>query len=226
MSEKPDRAPRPVDPTKSEPEEKLRLVTPETEEELDEDEREFRAMRRDLAGPRGESAVGIVSITVSKTPAKNEFFRAHPDFRPIVPIVHIEKGMERKYFAVTDDMDKALADIGITVYEHALYLTVTPQREVRIVPVRQAVADGSQNEYDRTKEIGMMQAREEWVRLYSDQENRCYKVFPAPAGRFSDPIWPVLKHAKIYRLAFRDKGCLIDSVSHPVFLKWAARDKD
>jgi len=64
------------------------------------------------------------------------------------------------------------------------------------------------------------------VRLYTDQENHCYKVFPAPAGRFADPQWPELKAARIFKLAFRDKGRLVDSVQHPLFLKWAARDTD
>ena len=44
------------------------------------------------------------------------------------------------------------------------------------------------------------------VRLFTDQENRCYKVFSAPADRFGDPQWPDLKPAKIFKLAFRDKG--------------------
>ena len=67
-----------------------------TEEQLDEDEREFRAMRRDLPGVKGASAAGIVAISVGKTPTKNEFFRTHPTFRPIVPIVDIEVGMEKQ----------------------------------------------------------------------------------------------------------------------------------
>ena len=63
------------------------------------------------------------------------------------------------------------------------------------------------------------------MRLYTDQENRCYRVFPAPAGRFPDPLWPELKPAKIFRLAFRDNGRLIDSTEHELFQRWAARDK-
>ena len=51
-------------------------------------------------------------------------------------------------------------------------------------------------------------------------------MFPAPAGRFGEPQWPELKHAKIFRLAFRDKGRLVDSTEHPLFKKWAARDSD
>jgi hypothetical protein len=65
----------------------------------------------------------------------------------------------------------------------------------------------------------------EWVRLYTDQENKCYRVFPAPADRFADPVWPELSQAKIFKLAFRDKGRLVDSTEHPLFLKWAARDR-
>jgi hypothetical protein len=197
-----------------------------SDEELDEEEKEFRALRRDLPGVKGASAVGIVTIGVAKIPGKNEFFRTYPDFRPVVPIVDLEIGMERQFFAVTDEMVQALAGIGISVTDHALYLTVTSRGAVKIVPVRQANADGEQNEYARTKEIGLLQGRTEWVRLYTDQENRCYKVFPAVADRFPNPIWPALKPAKIFRLAFRDKGRLIDSPEHELFQRWAARDKD
>jgi hypothetical protein len=195
-------------------------------EQLDEEEREFRALRRDLPGVKGASAIGIVAIAVAKIPGKNEFFRTHPGFRPMVSIVDIEVGMEKQFFAVTDEMVEALAAIGITVSPHTLYLTVTSRGAVKIVPVRGVDAEGELNEYARTKEIGLMQGADEWVRLYTDQENKCYKVYPAPAGRFGDPQWPDLKPANIFRLAFRDKGRLIDSPEHALFQKWAARDAD
>lgn len=197
-----------------------------TPEELDEDEAEFRALRRDLPGVKGASAAGIVTISVAKAPQKNEFFRSHPTFRPIVPMVDIEVGMEKQFFVVAADMVAPLASIGITVTDHALYLTITSRGALRIVPVRQATDDNEQNEYHRTKEIGLIQATNEWVRLFTDQENRCYKVFPAPVGRFGEPQWPQLKEAKVFRLGFRDKGRLLDSVEHTLFKKWAARDSD
>ena len=201
---------------------KLARISPE---EFDADEAEFRAIRQDLPGVKGSSAIGIVSINVGKTPGKNEFFRTHPEFRPAVPMVDLEVGMDRHYFAVTADMVPALAGIGITVTTHTLYLTVTPAGAVKIVPVRHAMGDMEQNEYARTKEIGLLEGITQWVRLYTDLENRVYKVFPAPADRFADPIWPELKDAKIFRLAFRDKGRLLDSVEHALFRKWAARDR-
>ena len=187
----------------------------------DADEVEFRKLRRDLPGVKGASAVGIVSIGVAKIPGVNEFFRTHEEFRPTVSIVNVEVGMEKQFFAVDDDMVVALEGIGITVSEHTLYLTVTPQGSVKIVPVN----SNSENDYNRTKEIGLLQGEKEWVRLFTDQKNKVYKVFPAPAGRFADPIWPELKPAKIFRMAFRDKGRLVDSPEHPLFLKWAARDR-
>jgi hypothetical protein len=191
------------------------------EEQLDADEAEFRKLRRDLPGVKGASAVGIVSISVGKIPGVNEFFRTHQEFRPVVSLVNVEVGMEKQFFAVDDDMVVALAGIGITVAEHTLYLTVTPRGAVRIIPIHRT----SNDDYTRTKEIGLLDGVEQWVRLYTDQENRVYKVFPAPAGRFADPIWPALKPSKIFRMAFRDKGRLVDSPDHPLFLKWAARDR-
>jgi hypothetical protein len=201
-------------------------IPPELAAELDEDEAEFRAIRKDLPGVKGASAAGIIAISVGKTPTKNEFFRSHKTFRPVVPIVDHEVGMEKQFFAVNADMVGPLAAIGITVADHVLYLTITTRGAYRIVPVRQANADGDQNEYHRTKEIGLMQAVDEWVRLYTDQENRCYKAYPAPIGRYGEPQWPELRQSKIFRLAFRDRGRLIDSVEHPLFKKWAARDSE
>jgi hypothetical protein len=204
-------------------------MSEEEREQLDEEEQEFRALRRDLPNVKGASGAGIVAISVGKAPATNEFFRTHVSFRPIVPIVNVEVGMEKHYFAVTEEMVKILETIGITVSEHVLYLTVTSTGGHRVIPVRQANSDGVQNEYDRTKEIGLTKGMEEWVRLYTDQLNKCYKVFPEPKehpdapSRFGEPRFPDLKEAKIFRLAFRSKGRLIDSVEHQLFRKWAAR---
>src|SRR5262245_24491459 len=110
---------------------KLEIVS---EQEQDEDELEFAKMRRDIPGVKGASAVCIVTIGVGKIPGKNEFFRTHPDFRPVIPLVNVEVGMEHQFFSVTDDMVQALAGIGISVSDHTLYLTVTAAGNVRIIP--------------------------------------------------------------------------------------------
>jgi hypothetical protein len=203
-------------------------VAQEHADQFDDEEEEFRRLRRDLPGVKGASAGGIVAIGVTKIPGKNEFFRTHPvpEFSPVVPIVDYEVGMDRHFFAVAPNMVEALASIGITVTEHHCYFTITSRGAYRMVPVRAPNADGDQNEWSRTKEIALVTARKKWMRIYPDMENKCYQVFPAPTGRFVDPQWPELKPSRVFRLAFRDKGRLIDSTEHPLFLKWSARDTD
>ena len=212
-----DQNPDPAAEPASETVETQTASMPQAEiEQLDDEEKEFRALRRDLPGVKGASAAGIVAISVGKAPAKNEFFRTHKEFRAIVPIVDLEVGMERQYFAVTADMVEALRGVGITVTDHVLYLTIT---------ARGAVSHRScspSKRRRRTERIPSHQRNRPRCKrstngcgCYTDQENRCYKVFPAPAGRFADPTWPDLKPARIFKLAFRDKGRLLDSIEAP-----------
>jgi hypothetical protein len=80
-----------------------------------------------VPGVKGAGDVGITTISVGKQISpKNEFFRTHSDFRPVVPLVDIEVGMDRQYIAVSPDMVEPLASMGITVTDHTLYLTITP----------------------------------------------------------------------------------------------------
>ena len=204
---------------------KFEIISNEEMEELDADEQEFRNLRIDVPGVKGAAAAGIVAIGVGKTPGKNEFFRTHLTFRPVVQMVDVEIGIEKTYFAVSPGMVEPLASIGITCSPHTLYLTISSRGALRIIPARCADADGTVNEYNRTKELGLLSAVEKWKRLYTDTES-VYRVFPAPEDRFPDPVWPdELKPAKIFRLAFRDRGRLIDSPQHELFQRWAARDK-
>lgn len=206
--------------------EHLKVVSP-SPEELDEEEQEFRALRRDLPGVQGASEAGLLAISVGPQPTpKNEFYRTHADFRPIFPLVNVEVGMNRHYVAVMPNMVAPLAGIGITVTDHTLYLIISPRGALRIIPVAGPNAEGEQNEYARTKEMSLVDGIDSWVRMYTDREGNCYKSFPAPAGRFGDPNWPNIKHAKISRLAFRDRGRLIDSTEHVLVQKWAGRDRN
>jgi hypothetical protein len=196
-------------------------------EELDAEEQEFRRLRRDVPGVKGAGDVGMVSISVGRQPSpKNEFYRTHPEFRPVVPLVDIEQGMDRRYVAVSPDMVEPLASMGITVTDHTLYLIVTPRGGLRIIPVRGPNNEGEQNERYRTKELALLDGIPGWVRMYADRENNGYRSYPAPVGRYGEPNWPTIKPAKIFRMGFRDKGLLIDNTNHILVQKWAGRDRD
>ena len=158
-------------------------------EELDEDEAEFRAMRRDMDGVKGTSAAGIVSINVGKAPPKNEFFRTHPSFAPSVPIINIEKGMEKHFFAVSPNMVEPLAAIGISVAYHTLYLTITSGGTLTVVPVRDAV-EGAEatNDYDGTKAIAMRKGRTELGPHVHRYGEPLLQGFPCRRGQIFGPL--------------------------------------
>ena len=197
-------------------------IAAEDQAALDQDELEYRRLRCDLPGMHGAAAQGIVAVSVSKSPTKNEFFRTSTLFRPETKLVNIEVGMEKQYFAVDPGMEVPLQGIGISFAKHILYLTISPRGAIHVIPVNCE----TDNDYNRTKEIGLLDGVKRWVRLYTDLENKVYKVFPAPEGRFDEPQWPQLSEAKLFRLCFRDKGRLIDTTEHELFRKWAARDQD
>ena len=56
----------------------------------------------------------MLTIGVGRQPTpKNEFFRTHRDFRPLVHLVNVEAGMDRHYVAVAPGMIEPLTSIGI-----------------------------------------------------------------------------------------------------------------
>ena len=196
-----------------------------SEEELDEEEKEFRALRRDVPGVKGAAEVGMLTISVGRQPTpKNTYYRTHLTFRPVMALVNIEVGMDKHFIAVMPNMIEPLAEMGITTADHTLYLTVTPEGGLRVIPVRGANAEGEQNEWDRTKEMALIQAQDAWYRMYPDRANNAFKNFPAPAGRYGDPNFPDIKPAKINRMAFKDKGRLISDHNHILVQRWAGRD--
>jgi hypothetical protein len=199
-----------------------------TEEELDEEEKEFRALRRDLPGVKGASEAGTLTIGIGRQPSpKNVFYRTHKTFRPVFAMVNVEVGMDKHFIAVMPNMIEPLAEMGITTADHTLYLTVTPEGGLRIIPVRGANIEGEQNEWDRTKEMAMVQAMDGWYRLYTDRANNAYKNFPAPIGKYGEPKWPdPFKPAKIVRMAFKDKGWLISGPDHILVQRWAGREQE
>jgi hypothetical protein len=189
-----------------------------TEDELDEDEREMRALRLDSPESSGKaSGAGIILVDAGKMP-RREFFRTHPTFKLEVAMYDHEVGMETAHCVVTPNMVEEFAAIHVDCVPHYLYLTITSEGGIRWVPVSRDF----ENDCNRTKNMALLQGMERWIRVSSDKANHKYRVYPAPAGMFpDDPAWPDLPQSKIFRMGFRDRGNLIDSVEHPYFKKMA-----
>jgi hypothetical protein len=194
---------------------------PPTKEELDREEEEYGRLRCDLPDVSGASVRGVVQLNVAKAPKKNTFFRTHPTIAPVVNLVTEDLGMDLHYYAVDPDMRNALTSIGIEWAPYTLYPTMNAEGGLCVIPVPCHDGSGERNAYSSTKEGALIRARSEWIRIYTDKKNSCYEVFPAPAGRFPDPLFPDFTAARYVALSFKARGKLIDNAAFPRFQAWA-----
>jgi hypothetical protein len=211
--------------------ERLKVVHPGDDEklaaELDKDEEALREIRVDLPG-YSTTTDGVLVIAVGKAP-KDEYFRVHPspDYcLPTYMVTHVQ-GFDTTWCVVTPGMVELLRSIKIFPALHRIYFITSEVDAWRLVPVRQARADGAQNIWNSTLEVALQRAKTEWVRLYNEQDQRSssegWKVFPADPGRFPDPVWPDMSMAKLIRLGFTDRGNNINGPDHPLVKKWSGR---
>jgi hypothetical protein len=192
-------------------------------EQLDDDEAMLRELRIDLPGIAGAPS-GIIAITCTDRLPKKEFMRCSPSVIAVNMVDHAA-GMETEFHVVTPKMMAPLQAIDISPQPYKLYQVLTADGAFKIIAIKQADADGQQNEWTRTKEACLIQAQTGWFRPVSDRSNGRYRNFPAPPGRFPEPPgFPDFTWSQIVRLAFTDRGRLINSPEHPLFRKWAGRD--
>ena len=195
-----------------------------TDEQLDEDERALRALRIDLPGTGGAPS-GIISMAVTNRLPKKEFFRCHPTNTVVVPMVDHVRGMDVEYNIVAPSMVAELASIDIDALPYRLWQTLTAEGASIIIPVRQADLTATKIPGTRPgdgpdpRAIGMAACefgQAEWT----------LPCVRGAAKALRRPGIPDLSMAKTIRLAFTDRGRLIDSPQHPLFLKWAGRDAE
>jgi hypothetical protein len=194
-----------------------------TKEQLDEDEAMLRALRIDLPGT-ADAPTGIVSISATEKMPRREFFRTHSDPPIAMFLVDHSAGMDKEFYAVLPAMVGELASIGVDALPYRLYQVLTADGALKIILCRQAGVDGSQNEWNRTREIALVRGQKVWVRVISDKANTRYRIFEAPPNRFPEPLFPPYTWAQLIKLSFTDRGRLIDSAQHPLFKKWAGSD--
>ena len=158
----------------------------EHQEQLDEEEREFRALRRDFPGVKGAGAAGIVAVSSPRSPARMSSSAPTPNSGRSMPWSISKLAWNGILRCHRSDGGGLECDRYHGDRSHSL-LHVTRAGSRNRSGSSSRYNDGEQNEYARTKEIGLMQASDEWVRLFTDRENRCYQVFPAPARRLRRP---------------------------------------
>jgi hypothetical protein len=104
------------------------------------------------------------------------------------------------------------------------YLTITDEGFLRWVAVPQ-----NDNEWNTSREHCLIQARRTWGRMIANTEAGRYDWFdPRDHGydppNLPEPAWPTETPARLFLLAFKERGRLIDSPDHPFVRKLVGRN--
>jgi hypothetical protein len=176
-------------------------------------------LRIDPSVLEGVAAKVPLSIQVRKPP-KQEFIRVRPEPEFRITVGAIDLKEEGEFYIVTGEMSARLLDTEAAVF--TLYTYVSRGGALRLWPIRQAGADGRQNEWHRTAEKAAERAMRSWVRVVPNKSVGGYEIMEAVV-RIPDPVWPELTMPEIIRVGFRERGMIIDHADHPVVRKLEGR---
>jgi hypothetical protein len=125
---------------------------------------------------------------------------------------------------VKNDVEDALYIVGRNMMDSLrseakpfmLYPFVNRVGVVRLWPIGMPDHNGHQNEWHRSAAIAAAHARKYWVRVSANKANGGYDVRKA-LDAYPDPEWPPeLDLDTMMRVAFIQRGRVIDSKDHPV----------
>src|SRR5215207_9360970 len=160
-----------------------------------------------------------LTITVRKPP-KQEFIRVHPkpEFRITVAAVELKE--EGEFYLLSGSMREQLLDTEAATY--TLYTYITRAGALRLWPIREMGPDGRVNEWHRTARIAADMAMKSWIRVIPSKHVGGYEVKRA-AVAVPEPTWPDLTMKDIIRIAFKERGWIVDHVDHDLVKKLQGR---
>lgn len=196
-------------------------ITPEESAVLDADEALMSQLRVNLFSAAGLAAAAI-PLGVVKAHKPHELFRTHPDASAVQTVFAVTDETQRSadFYAVMPHMVEPLRALKAKIAVCKFYLTITADGIVRWLVCPQT---DSENSWLTSREHCAVRARRGWGRMVSNTEADRYDFFdPAELGftvNLPEPAWPPESPAKLFLLAFRDRGRLIADPQHPLFRK-------
>src|SRR5262245_24120989 len=149
------------------------------------------------------------SLAVTK-PSKHDWIRVHPT--DSIPVGGIDIREDRELYLVGSAMTTIL---GNELVKSTLHPYVNRLGVLRLWPVRLPDPDGRQNEWHRTAAMAAAMAQKAWVRVSANTNLGGYQVFQASTP-IPDPTWPELSLQEMLKIAFVDRGRVINDMDHPV----------
>ena len=196
-------------------------ITPEETAALDADEALMSQLRVNLFSAAGLAASAI-PLGVVKAHKPHELFRTHPDPATVQTVFTVIDEAKRgtDFYAVMPAMVEPLRALKAKILVCKFYLTITSYGIVRWLVCPQT---DNENSWLMSREHCAIRARRCWGRMVSNGEADRYDFFdPAEHGftvSLPEPAWPPEPPAKLFPLAFRDRGRLIVDQQHALFRK-------
>ena len=149
----------------------------------------------------------ILNLVPVRKPAKECFFRIHPDYALEALILEVKEDQET--LLVSPALKSALEDEKC-VARRILRLGINRQGNPFIWPVRPPM-EGRRDGWAMTSLDAFNRAETQWVRMQADMNLGGYKL--ALAKIDDEPVWPEQSFGELVRIAFHN--AVVDSLDHP-----------
>jgi hypothetical protein len=148
----------------------------------------------------------VTEVTIGK-PNKQTFFRVHPEWKAVYPILELKATMKSEYYIVDPN---AATEIEDEVNPRLLVPVITRDGRLYIWPLR--VGNGERLDNAASSSLAAMQvAKKKWIKLVW----RGHSFVALTAKKeLSSPEWPEIGFDEMLELAFKDR--VIDSPDHAV----------
>ena len=144
---------------------------------------------------------------------KHEFIRVHPHLEINVSAIELKEDSDGGIYLVAANMAAALSG---EANAYVLRPYVNRAGVLRLWPLRLPDPDGKQNPWHRPPPRSPPSKRwEGWIRVTANRSAGEYEVFEAP-NQPPPPEWPATSLPDMLRLAFTDRGRVIQDAEHPV----------
>lgn len=148
----------------------------------------------------------ITEVTIGK-PNRQTFFRVHPDWKALYPILEFKAAMKSEFYIVAQ---KAAIEIEDEVHPRLLVPVITRDGLLYIWPLR--ISNGDRLDNAAASSLAAMQvAKKQWIKLV--WRGHSFTTYAAKKD-LPDPEWPEISFDDMLEIAFKDR--VIGSSDHAV----------
>jgi hypothetical protein len=146
-----------------------------------------------------------------RKPKAKEFFRVHPDPAMSISAISYQDEDERECYLV---LGSCVEIIKPFVRMATIVLCINRQGSIFLWPVQLPDSERRSNgAWIETRRVVMEMAKDRWVSLRADMDNRCFEAVLAGA-ELPEPVWPAKTFQEWLRLGYSKR--IIDSADHPI----------